>query len=121
MHWALLSSINERQCILLYDVFCLSYNGEPLLVICCCTLSYREEAECRFCSHKLPNWKAALRPKCTVTAPVVAVVYEGQEYRFRVEPTPEGQGRFMKEVEAMLGHPLGLHEVKFYCRAPTGV
>lgn len=89
-----------------------------LLHICQCN---REEVECRFCASRLPDWRAALHPQHTLTAPVVAVVYEGQEYRFRVEPTLEGQAHFKEEVEALLGHPIDLHEVKFYCRAPTGV
>lgn len=37
--------------------------------------------------------------------PIVAVIFEGREWRLRVPPTPEGALRFQKQIELITGMP----------------
>jgi hypothetical protein len=48
----------------------------------------RDEVQCRFCLSALPAWKPVLRASLdkvdpSSVLPIVAVVYGGQEYRWR--------------------------------------
>lgn len=79
----------------------------------------------RFCSSPVPDWKDTLAGgKHTAhlqQVPVVAVLFEGREWRLRVPPTPEGRLRFQRQVELLTGVPF--HEqthVKFHCKTPKG-
>lgn len=60
----------------------------------------------RFCAAALPDWRWVLgggRPLDQV--PIVAVIFEGREWRLRVPPTPEGALRFQKQIELITGMP----------------
>lgn len=65
-----------------------------------------EEHTCRFCAEPLPDWKQVLGGNCHVEqVPVVAVVFEGCEWRLKVAPTPEGALRFQRQIELITGLP----------------
>lgn len=65
-----------------------------------------EEHTCRFCSQPLPDWKEVLGGNHHAgLLPVVAVVFEGCEWRLRVPPTAEGARRFQRQIELITGLP----------------
>jgi hypothetical protein len=62
-----------------------------------------EEHFCRFCRDKLPDWRSTLTPTgldlaAHAVAPVMAVVLEGVEHKFIVEPGDLGRDKFEREV-----------------------
>lgn len=82
-----------------------------------------EETSCRFCKEVLPDWRSELTPGgLDLTSPVhivMAVILEGVEHRFNVEPGDDGRKKFESAVRTHfdVAQDHGL-EFTFECNEP---